>query len=232
MKPLIGVTPQLDEKREYLRMSPDYFGAIEVAGGIPVMLPLLVDAESARKCAAICDGFLFTGGPDIEPERYGQTPVNQSVITCPPRDVMEMTMLEEAEKSGKPILGICRGLQVINVFHGGTLYQDLPTQHPSETCHAQKPPFEVPAHNVILSEGSPLKKLVEKEKIAVTSRHHQAILKLGDGLEVMARSEDGLIEAVCQPDYGFLWAVQWHPEASYKTDDASSALFRAFINAV
>ena len=232
MKPLIGVLPQIDEKREFLRMFPDYFEAIKEAGGIPIMLPLLSDEETIQKCADICEGFLFTGGPDIAPERYGETPVNQSVVTFPPRDELEMAMLEAAENSGKPILGICRGVQVINVYHGGTLYQDLPTQHPSKTCHAQKPPFDMPAHNVTLTAGSPLQELLRKDELAVTSRHHQAIRKLGDGLKVMAESEDGLIEAVCLPDYGFLWAVQWHPESSHKTDEASKALFRAFINAV
>ncbi len=232
MKPLIGVLPQVDEKREFLRMFPDYFDGIEEAGGIPIMLPLSDDEESIRKCVDICDGFLFTGGPDISPDYYGEVPINQSVVVLPSRDRLEMAMLEEAEKSGKPILGICRGIQVINVFHGGNLYQDLPTQHPSETCHAQKPPFDEPAHKVTLTAGSPLQKLLGKKELAVTSRHHQAIRELGNGLTVMAVSEDGLVEAVCLPEYGFLWAVQWHPESTHKTDDTSKALFRAFINAI
>ena len=232
MKPLIGVLPQVDEKREFLRMFPDYFDGIEEAGGIPIMLPLSNDEESIRKCVDICDGFLFTGGPDISPDYYGEVPINQSVVVLPSRDRLEMAMLEEAEKSGKPILGICRGIQVINVFHGGNLYQDLPTQHPSETCHAQKPPFDEPAHKVTLTVGSPLQKLLGKKELAVTSRHHQAIRELGNGLTVMAVSEDGLVEAVCLPEYGFLWAVQWHPESTHKTDDTSKALFRAFINAI
>ena len=232
MRPLIGVMPQVDEKREFLRMFPDYFDGIEEAGGIPIMLPLSDDEESIRKCVDICDGFLFTGGPDISPDYYGEVPINQSVVILPSRDRLEMAMLEEAEKSGKPILGICRGIQVINVFHGGTLYQDLPTQHPSETCHAQKPPFDEPAHKVTLTTDSPLQRLLGKKELAVTSRHHQAIRELGNGLTVMAESEDGLVEAVCLPEYDFLWAVQWHPESTHKTDDASKALFRAFINAI
>lgn len=232
MKPLVGALPQIDEKREFLRMSSDYFDGIEEAGGIPIMLPLSEDEESIRRCVEVCDGFLFTGGPDIDPELYGEVPINQSVVVLPPRDHLEMALLKEAEKSGKPILGICRGIQVINVFHGGTLFQDLPTQHPSDTCHAQKPPFDEPAHIVTLTSGSPLQKLLDRDELAVTSRHHQAVRKLGNGLKVMAESEDGLIEAVCLPEYGFLWAVQWHPESTHKTDDASKALFRTFINAI
>lgn len=232
MRPLIGITPQMDGKKEFLRMAPDYFDGVKEAGGIPIMLPLFDDEAAVRKCVAVCDGIVFTGGPDISPEYYGEVPINQTVEVLPPRDRLEMALLKEAEKSGKPILGICRGLQVINVFHGGTLYQDIPTQYPSEVCHAQKMPFDEPAHIVKLSADSPLQKMVEKDELAVTSRHHQAIKDLGKDLTIMAKSEDGLIEAICLPDYSFLWAVQWHPESTHKTDAASKTIFKAFVNAV
>ena len=232
MRPLIGVMPQIDDQRIFLRMHPGHFTGIEEAGGLPIMLPLTEDEEIVRQSAALCDGFLFPGGPDLAPEMYGARPLNETVVTYPPRDRLEKMMLEEAEKSGKPILGICRGLQFINVFHGGTLYQDLPEQHPTGVRHFQKPPFDAPTHRVTLFEGSPLQKLLGKDEVDVNSLHHQTVLDLGKGLMAMGESEDGLTEAICLPDHPFLWAVQWHPESMHKTDDNSKAIFRAFIDAV
>ena len=128
-----------------------------------------------------------------------------------------------------PVLGICRGIQFLNAYLGGTLYQDLNTQHPTATEHHQKPPYDVPVHNVSIQKDSSLHKLLGTDTLAVNSYHHQAIKEKADALEAMAVSEDGLIEAVRMPDKKFVWAFQWHPEFSYKSDISSRKIFEEFI---
>lgn len=127
------------------------------------------------------------------------------------------------------MLGICRGIQFLNVHLGGTLYQDLPAEHPTAANHHQTPPYDVPVHSVTLTAGSPLWTLLGKDALAVNSLHHQAIKTLAPGLAAMAVSEDGLTEAVCLPDKRFVWAVQWHPEFSFRVNEDSRKIFKVFI---
>ena len=134
-------------------------------------------------------------------------------------------------RADKPVLGICRGIQFINAALGGTLYQDLPSQRPSAVTHCQKPPYDRPAHGVAICPGSALYDLIGKASIAVNSYHHQAVKEPASGLEVMAVAEDGIIEAVRLEGKRFVWAVQWHPEFSYLTDEDSRRIFRAFVSA-
>ena len=143
---------------------------------------------------------------------------------------MERLVLEDAMKKDKPILGICRGIQMINALLGGTLYQDLPTQHPSDIDHHQTPPYDVPVHDVIIKKDSPLYECLGSDRISVNSYHHQAVKDVAPCLEVMAESEDGIVEALYKPSYSFLWAVQWHPEFSYKKDGNSRKIFKAFVS--
>lgn len=172
---------------------------------------------------------MLTGGHDIDPMLYGEEPSPQCGPICRERDAMETITARSAMERDLPILGICRGIQFLNVFLGGSLYQDLPAQHPSETEHHQRPPYDVPAHRVSLSEGGSLFQLLQKASIPVNSYHHQAIKRLGSGLRVMAVSEDGIPEAVELPEKRFVWAVQWHPEFSYPTDESSKRIFREFV---
>ena len=131
----------------------------------------------------------------------------------------------------KPVLGICRGIQFINAALGGTLYQDLPAQHPSEVNHHQSPPYDVPVHDVSIMESSPLYVCLGTEHLSVNSYHHQAVNKIAPGLVSMAVSSDALVEALYKPDQRFLWAVQWHPEFSWQTDHNSRKIFGAFVSA-
>jgi len=144
---------------------------------------------------------------------------------------MEMVYLNEAISANKPVLGICRGIQFINAALGGTMYQDLSLQHPSDIEHHQSPPYDVPIHDVMIAKSSPLYSCLETEKLSVNSYHHQAVKMLADGLKIMAKASDGIIEAVYMPGHRFLWAVQWHPEFSWKTDENSRKIFKAFIEA-
>ncbi len=232
LKPVVGVMPLWDDEKESIWMLPGYMDGIRVAGGIPFIFPLSDNAEELKRLADMCDGFLFTGGHDVSPEIYNEKPIGEGVLCCEKRDSMEMLILEEALKAHKPVLGICRGIQFINAVLGGTLYQDIPTQHPSETEHHQGKPYDVPIHDVEIFRDSPLYECLKTHRLSVNSYHHQAVRTPAPGLKVMAVSEDDLVEAVYKPDSSFLWAVQWHPEFSYKTDAYSRKIFGAFINSM
>ena len=231
MKPMIGVSPLVDIERESLWMLPGYFHGIQQAGGLPVMLPLEEDDRTIRQIVSTYDGFLFTGGQDVSPGLYHEKSLGKTVEVCPPRDQMELKLLKMAVKEDKPILGICRGIQFINVAFGGTLYQDLPVQFKSAVKHHQNPPYNRPAHIVTLIPDTPLYDFLQEKTIAVNSCHHQAIKDLAKPLSAMAISEDGLIEAVYLKDCKFLWAVQWHPEFSLKTEPTSTRIFEKFVGA-
>ena len=194
-------------------MLPDYLDGIKAAGGIPVVLPLEMSDEDANRIVETCDGFLFTGGQDVG--------------SCPERDHLETLLLSKALQSDKAILGICRGLQFINVFLGGTLWQDLPSQHPSEIAHRQGKPYNVPTHKVVLNGD--LKKLLCKVTLDVNTLHHQATKDLGASLTPTAISQDGIFEAFQMEGKRFVWGVQWHPEYMFKTDPDSLAIFTHFI---
>ena len=211
--PLIGVTPLWDAERQSVWMLPDYLDGIKAAGGIPVVLPIAMSETDAERIVETFNGFLFTGGQDVS--------------SCPERDKEETLLLQKALEADKPVLGICRGLQFINAFMGGTLWQDLPSQHPSEIVHRQGKPYGAPTHQVALS--GELQSLLGKEVLEVNTLHHQAVKDLGNGLIPMAIAPDGIIEAFMLPGKRFVWAVQWHPEYLFRTDKDSLAIFSCFV---
>ena len=225
--PIIGVTPLWDAERKSIWMLPDYLDGIRAAGGIPVVLPLEMKEEDAVRIVETCDGFLFTGGQDVTPELYGAEDT-LSIASSPERDKVETILLSKALQYDKVILGICRGLQFINVYLGGTLWQDLPSQHPSEIVHRQSKPYHAPTHKVMLN--GELRTLLGKDTIEVNTLHHQAIKDLGDNLTPMAIAPDGIIEAARMEDKRFVWGIQWHPEYMFKTDPNSMSIFSYFIN--
>lgn len=232
MKPVVGVMPLWDDEKESIWMLPGYLDGIRNAGGIPMIFPLSTDREELKRLADMCDGFLFTGGQDVSPELYHEEPLEGMITICKQRDQMEIYILEEAMKADKAVLGICRGIQFVNSVLGGTLFQDLPLQHPSKTEHHQNPPYDLPIHGVNVTKDSPLYQVLKTDYLEVNSYHHQAVKTLAPRLKAMAISTDGIIEAVYMPEKRFLWAVQWHPEYSWKNDNNSREIFRAFINAM
>ena len=232
MKPVVGLMPLWDKKKDSMWMLPGYLDGIIQAGGIPIIFPFTADEKDLRQLIRMCDGFLFTGGHDVDPKIYHEEPLEEFLDCCEKRDDMEVIVLREALIADKPILGICRGLQFINAALGGKLYQDLPTQHASEINHRQQPPYDVPSHTVAIVADSPLFKCLETEQLAVNSCHHQAIKVLAPGLQEMAVAADGITEAIYKPDSRFLWAVQWHPEFSFRIDENSRKIFRAFVEAM
>lgn len=231
MKPIIGLIPLVDAGRDSLWMLPGYMDGVAAAGGLPLMLPLTDGEGDLDRLCALCDGFLLTGGHDVSPEFYGQPRLPECGETCPRRDRMEVGVLRRAMAADKPVLGICRGIQFVNAALGGTLWQDLPSQRPSCITHAQRPPYDAPAHSVDILPDTPLSRLLNASTLEVNSYHHQAVRDLAPALRPMAVSPDGLTEAVWHPGQRFLWAVQWHPEFSHKTDPAAQAVFRAFVRA-
>lgn len=232
-KPMIGIIPLYDETKESYWMLPSYMKGIEEAGGIPIMLPLTTSIEIIQQLAEQFDGFLFTGGHDVNPELYGEKVEQTCGAICHERDIMEERLLNEVLRLDKPVFGICRGLQLINVLLGGTLYQDIPTQFQADKLimHQQKPPYTRPVHSVSIEKGSMLEKLIHTESLMVNSYHHQGIKELASSLETAAIAEDGLIEAFTMPNKKFALAVQWHPEFSYQEDDYSFRLFSEFVHA-
>ena len=230
-RPVIGVVPLVDLQRESWWMLPGYMQGVEQAGGLPVMLPLTSDDAELEQLADSCDGFLLTGGQDPEPWRYGEERLAACGESSPERDEMEARLLPMLLERDKPLLGICRGHQFLNIAFGGTLWQDLPSQRPSGVDHHQTPPYDRPVHRVDIVEGSPLFELLGVRELEVNSYHHQAVKELAPGLEAMAWSEDGLAEALRLPGARFAWGLQWHPEFSYKVDEASRKIFAAFVGA-
>ena len=230
-KPVIGIMPLWDESKDSIWMLPGYMDGISLAGGTSIMFPFAVDEDEVSQLIELVDGVLFSGGQDIDPKEYKEESLGEIIKLCDKRDALEFLMLKEALKQKKPILGICRGLQVINVGLGGSLYQDIPLQHPSEVNHRQPAPYSEPIHEVSLLEDSPLSANLGRDSILVNSCHHQAIKDLAETLKPMAFAPDGLIEAVYMPDYSFLWAVQWHPEYMYQKDENSRRILKAFVDA-
>ncbi|GAB6930504.1 gamma-glutamyl-gamma-aminobutyrate hydrolase family protein [Paenibacillus sp. JCM 10914] len=231
-RPLIGVLPLYDSEKESYWMLPGYMKAVEHAGGIPVMLPLTTNAEMIKELAQRFDGFLFTGGHDVNPVMYGEAVGEWCGELCHERDRMESMLFAKVLELDKPALGICRGLQLFNILLGGSLYQDIPAQLQSDAMinHKQKPPYSTPAHRVQIEAGSLLHHVLQTDAIEVNSYHHQGIKVLSGQLSVAATAADGMIESVFMPIHTFVLGVQWHPEFSYQTEPYSDKIFFGFVN--
>lgn len=228
-KPLIGVIPLWDDARESLWMLPGYLNGIREAGGLPVTLPLEVGSQDISRLYKLCDGILFTGGQDVEPALYHAVTSPLCGPTCPARDHLESALFRQAFDDDKPMLGICRGIQLMNALLGGTLYQHLPDELSGALNHQMSPPYDLPCHTVQVEPGGMLRRLLGTGTIGVNSCHHQGIREPAPALRVEARAPDGLVEAVACPSRRFLLGVQWHPEFSYRTESSSAAIFRAFV---
>lgn len=232
-KPMIGVLPQYNAIEKRIYIAPPYMNGILEGGGLPVLLPFVKNKKDIKTLAKEFDGFLFTGGQDINPSLYGQPLCNCSDEISPRRDELELNLFKAIIKENKPVLGICRGMQLINVALGGTLKQDiLGVREIGMTLqHFQKTPFDIPVHEINIEKNTLLHKILEKDRILVNSVHHQGIGNLGNGLTAIATSVDDLVEAIEIRDLDFGIAVQWHPEQLLKTDNNARKLFTAFVNA-
>ncbi len=232
---LIGVTAAntavQDHSVRRLACNLVYLEAIERAGGVPVVLPNTTDHELLPRILGTLDGLLVTGGADVSPAYYGQVPhpALGELDTC--RDAMEIPLLRAAVSEDVPVLAICRGMQVLNVALGGTLYQHLPEQRPSPIHHVQQGPRSAFSHTVEVVEDTLLADIVGSGEMHVNSLHHQAVCQQAEGFNVTALAPDGIIEAMERPNSRFVVAVQFHPEETSVHDERTRMLFTAFLDA-
>lgn len=233
-KPLIAFTPYHNTEKNELYMRPAYLKAIRAAGGTPVILTLDSSLTEMEQLTEHFDAFLFTGGPDIHPFSFGEETHLHCGNVSIQRDFMELNLLKLAMAAKKPILGICRGIQLLNIGLGGDIYQDLPSQFSEDfpISHVQPFAYEIPSHTVTIVSGSMLEKLAQKSIIKVNSMHHQAIRKLAPGLNATGFAPHGLIECIEKPDYpNFFLGVQWHPEYLWEQDETAQQIFSSFVAA-
>ena len=233
--PLIGITTSRIYNRYgfyQIGITEAYIKAVSRAGATPLLIPLGLPDEAYLALLEHLDGVLFTGGGDVQPERYGAEPNTLVRETDPDRDRVEISLLQDCLPGRKPFLGICRGLQLINVAMGGSLYEDLQVQYPGAQRHQYFPekPRSYPAHRVQINSESHLASVLGTTQTEVNSLHHQGIRQLAESLSASAYAPDGLIEAFELPDYPFGLAVQWHPEWM-EEHEAMQALFQAFVKA-
>ncbi len=230
MKPIIGVLAEVDLEQN-TKVQNGYIRAIEESGGIPILLPYVKDTDTMERFVSLCDGFFFTGGADIDPQRYGEEPKNTCGRIQYARDELEFAVIQIVNKTSKPLLAVCRGAQLVNIALGGTLYQDIPSEINTQISHKQTEPKNSPSHDVQILKSTPLFELMKKTEMTANSFHHQAIKKLGEGLQIMAVADDGIVEAFCLSGERYLRAYQWHPERLYGTDIDNRLIFDDFIRA-
>ena len=230
--PWIGLTPGLNREETYLSVREDFCRALLHLGARPALLPLTDDPDALRDYVQTLDGFLFTGGGDVDPLYFGQPCRPWSGAISPQRDAMEIALCRLLLDSRKPVLGVCRGFQIMNIALGGDIYQDLPKEFATDNpvAHQQPQPACYPIHQVTLAPGSRLHALLGGST-RVNSLHHQGVNRLGSGFLPTARSEDGLCEGAELVGERFFIGVQWHPERLWERDPGQLYLFAAFVDA-
>lgn len=239
-KPLIGITTvsiadfswgKTAQKELLDVIFRNYVLSIEKAGGMPIGIPFMTDPETLNEIIGHLDGLLLTGGWDINPRCYNQDPAQDLGDTDYLLDEIQIQATRLAMKSGIPILGICRGLQLITVAAGGQLIQDIPSQVDHSIQHFQKTTMDTNTHRIFVEESSLLFSLLEKREVWVNSFHHQAVAEAPDNFKVSAKASDGTIEAMESTGDSFCFGIQWHPEATHKIDRLSQTIFEKFISA-
>ena len=243
-RPLVALTTSLDRPsggsaRPSVFLYTRYITAIEAIGLTPVLITPAHTKESIGALLSSCRGLVLTGGEDVDPARYGEAPSPALGTVMPERDEMEFTALACALGNDLPVLAICRGLQVLNVFMGGSLYQDIATEFVDppdiDILHQQRTAWSTKAHAVHVDRGSTLHEIVGADTFSINSFHHQAVKEVAPGLRVVARAEDGMIEAAESCDGTWCLGVQWHPEryeATALESDPDRRLFAAFRDVV
>ncbi|MBU8791475.1 gamma-glutamyl-gamma-aminobutyrate hydrolase family protein [Oceanobacillus caeni] len=230
MKPFIGVTCSMEVDRSYYMTKNDNIKAIINAGGIPVILPFLSQNTDIEQIAKRIDGLYATGGYDIDPTLFGEEPHQKLGTIIPERDFFEIELTKKMLSMDKPILGICRGSQIINLAAGGDMYQDIYAQINDHVLqHTQNSPRDHGSHFVNVRKTSLLHQITNKKKIKVNSFHHQANRSVPKEFQISGVANDGVIEAIESKHHSFVLGVQWHPESM--TDEVSMNIYKNFISA-
>ncbi|HWR38296.1 MAG TPA: gamma-glutamyl-gamma-aminobutyrate hydrolase family protein [Patescibacteria group bacterium] len=236
-KPVIGITTNLAPAENTVMtgmlrafVGADYVESVVRAGGIPLLLPPVSDRALIREQLEVVDGLILSGGADVSPLAFGEEPIEKLGTVDDCRDQFELELARLAAGEKKPLLGICRGIQVLNVAYGGTLFQDLGQIEGCNIKHFQSTTYrDAVTHTVVIEPGSALADIVGAETVQVNSFHHQSLKKVAPGLSVTAYSRDGVVEAVESRGEHFVLGIQWHPELLTGKYPAMLALFEALI---
>ena len=236
MRPLIGIPCYAGihegTHRPIYCNNRTYTHAVEAAGGVAILIPLVHDANTLEVLLDRVDGLLFPGGKDLQPSLYGESPHPQLGAVEPQEDEVELTLAQWAIERDIPILGICRGMQLLNVALGGSLYQDIGSQVPDSLKHQNDDqPRSMIAHSIQVEAGSQMEHVLGSNEVWVNSLHHQAVKQPGKGVHISGHAEDGIAELLEVPDHCFLLAVQGHPEEIYTQETIWSHVFSAFASA-
>lgn len=244
MRPVIGITSdcnltsQADTQEKGSQkyplfgycLRPTYINAVTEAGGLALILPIILEKDALEQMAQMIQGLLISGGGhDLDPSLYGEVVTAPLGEINPDRSSFELALAKRMLEMSKPVLGICNGLQVINVASGGTLHQDIPSQVKGSLPHQQKGSRREKAHEVYILPDSQLRAVLATERIWVNSLHHQAVKGLGKGFRVNAVAADGIIEGIEMIEGPFVMGVQWHPEDLVEADPKMQALFSVFV---
>lgn len=236
MRPLIGIPCHAGLRAETDRPiyynNRTYIHAVERAGGVPILIPIFDDLSGLQALLPRLDGLLLSGGIDVDPRYYQEEPHPMLGVTNPQLDELELALAQWALQEDVPTLGICRGMQLLNVALGGNLFQDLDSQYPGSLKH---PNWELPRntliHTVRIDHGSRIEKILGAHEIKVNSLHHQATKDLGNGVQISGYADDGVAEMMEVPDHRFMVAAQCHPEELYDDNPMWVRLFQAFVDA-
>lgn len=240
MTAFVGLTTTIDPKGgEYgkprIALYANYVAPLERTGLTPLLITPAHSERSIREIVEKCQGLVLSGGDDIDPSRYQHDPIPELGAVNPSRDLAELRAIREACERDLPILGICRGHQMLNVFFGGTLCQDIQVEMGEAFSHMQTTPWGAHHHEVVVEPNSRLGKALGSDRLRINSYHHQAIRRIAPDLEVTARADDGLIEGIESTAHRWVVGVQWHPErheAEAAESNPNVRLFRAFAEAV
>jgi len=214
----------------YSSIDECYVNAVLKAGGVPVIIPVNENSEAIKEQIKLVDGLILTGGEDINPQMYNQEPRNSLGEIAPRRDAFDKMLLNEATSQKKPVLGICRGNQFINVSFNGTLYQDIPSEAKDNFVkHRQDSEWQEGSHKIDIVKGSWIATVLGKDEVLVNSYHHQAVKDLAPGFKITAYSKDGIVEGIEKENGSFCVGVQWHPEMMAGKSPLMLKIFQAFI---
>jgi len=231
MKPRIGISCALgDGAPESYVLRASYVEAVASSGGVPLLLPCVAETDPAEFAQAV-DGLLLAGGGDLDPVYYGEEPRVENGRIDPIADAFELRLARIFLQESRPVFGICRGMQALNVAAGGDLHQDVRHDVRTSLQHFQKAPAWHGTHSVEVYGGSRLRTIVEKAHLRVNTFHHQAVRRIGSGFVVSAVAGDGVVEAIERPGAAFALGVQWHPERMFFRSEESRRLFAAFVRA-